>query len=183
MNAMGELASGLPHERRNPLNSIATIVQQQDKDFEPLANKEEYHSLSNIVYKEVRRMNETIENFLRFSRPEPIEKYRFLLSDLINSVEIQYRSLLNEKSIELIIEQNWNGRVNWDKSKIKQAIINLIQNSADAIVETGLITMKLQKDKEKVIIELIDDGNGIPKENIQRIFNLYFPIFIFILLL
>lgn len=174
MNAMGELASGVAHEIRNPLNSIATIVQQLDKDFEPLGNTEEYHSLSSIVYKEVKRINETIENFLRFSRPEPIKKEPFKLSELINSIDLQYNSLLEEKSIKLVIEQKWDGQVNWDQSKIKQVFINLIKNSIDAIGSNGIITIKIQKKNNEVVIDIIDDGEGIPKENEEKIFNLYF---------
>ncbi len=174
MNAMGELASGVAHEIRNPLNSIATIVQQLDKDFEPLENKEEYHSLSSIVYKEVKRINETIENFLRFSRPEPIKKEPFELSELINSINLQYNSLLEEKSIKLVIEQKWDGQVNWDQSKIKQVFINLIKNSIDAIGSNGIIKIKIHKKNNEVVIDIIDDGAGIPKENEEKIFNLYF---------
>ncbi len=174
MNAMGQLASGVAHEIRNPLNSIATIVQQLDKDFEPLENKEEYHKLAKIVYKEVRRMNETVVNFLRFSKPEPIVKNKFKLSELINSVETQYKSLLKEKSIELIIEQEWDGEVNWDNDKIKQVIFNLIQNSIEAIENSGKIKINIYNNKNSIVIEVVDTGNGIPIENIQRIFNLYY---------
>ena len=174
MNAMGQLASGVAHEIRNPLNSIATIVQQLDKDFEPLENKEEYHQLAKIVYKEVRRMNETIVNFLRFSKPEPIIKIKFQLSELIKSVETQYNLLLKEKSIELIIEQKWDGVVNWDNDKIKQVLINLIQNSIEAMGNSGKIIIKISSEKRDIIIEVTDTGSGIPKENIQRIFNLYY---------
>ncbi len=174
MNAMGQLASGVAHEIRNPLNSIATIVQQLDKDFEPLENNEEYHQLAKIVYKEVRRMNETIVNFLRFSKPEPIVRKDFQLSELIKSVQVQYKLLLKEKSIELSIEQNWDGIVNWDNDKIKQVLINLIQNSIEAMGNSGKITIKISSEKKDIIVEVTDTGNGIPKENIQRIFNLYY---------
>ncbi len=174
MNAMGQLASGVAHEIRNPLNTIATIVQQLDKDFEPLENKEEYHSLAKIVYKEVRRMNETIHNFLRFSKPEPVVKKSFQLSELIKSVETQYKSLMKEKSIELIIVQEWDGIVYWDNNKIKQVLINLLQNSIEAIGIKGEVKIKINNDKNDIIIEVIDTGSGISKENIQRVFNLYF---------
>ena len=77
LTAMGELASGVAHEIRNPLNSISTIVQQLDKDFIPNQNTEEYHELSNIVYNEIQRINKTIEEFLKFSKPEIIKPFSF----------------------------------------------------------------------------------------------------------
>ena len=149
-------------------------MQQLDKDFEPLENKEEYHKLAKIVYKEVRRMNETVVNFLRFSKPEPIVKNKFKLSELINSIETQYKSLLKEKSIELIIKQEWDGEVNWDNDKIKQVIVNLIQNSIEAMENGGEIKIKIFNNKSSIVIEVSDTGNGISTENIQRIFNLYY---------
>jgi len=174
MNAMGQLASGVAHEIRNPLNSIGTIVQQLDKDFEPIADKDEYHSLAKIVSKEVQRMNKTIENFLRFSRPEPIEKTEFNLSDLLHAVIMQFNPLVVEKNIKLISRINWEGIVFWDKNQIKQVLINLIKNSMEAIFNDGIIELSVSKEKEDVIIKIKDNGEGIPKENLQKIFNLYF---------
>jgi signal transduction histidine kinase len=171
---MGQLASGVAHEIRNPLNSIATIVQQLDKDFEPSANNEEYHSLAKIVSKEVKRMNMTIENFLRFSKPEPIIKSKFVIKELIDSLVEQFSPLLSEKGIELIINQTWNGEVNWDRNQIKQVLINLIKNSVEAIASFGKIELIISNRDNQVILKVLDNGEGIPKENLQKIFNLYF---------
>jgi PAS domain S-box-containing protein len=174
MNAMGQLASSVAHEIRNPLNSIATIVQQLDKDFEPVNEQEEYHSLAGIVAKEVKRMNGTIENFLRFSRPEAIIKKDFKLSELINSVEIQFQSHLRKNGISLTITEEWDGIVNWDRNQIKQVLINLIKNSIEAIEKSGEIKINIEQKDDKVDISVADTGEGIPEENLQRIFNLYF---------
>lgn len=174
MNAMGQLASGVAHEIRNPLNSIATIVQQLDKDFKPVDGEEEYHLLAGIVAKEVKRMNRTIENFLRFSRPEPIIKSEFILSELINSVETQYQALVAENGIELTVVQDWDGDVNWDKNQIKQVLINLIKNSIESIENSGKIKIKIGNEKSSVIINITDTGEGISDGDLQRIFNLYF---------
>lgn len=174
MNAMGQLASGVAHEIRNPLNSIATIVQQLDKDFEPINDKEEFHSLAKIVSKEVQRMNRTIENFLRFSKPEPILKNQFQLEDLLIAIKEQFAPLFKEKGIKFSLKENWNGIVNWDKNQIKQVLINLITNSIESINDSGEIGLLISKINKNIIIKLIDNGEGIPKENLQKIFNLYF---------
>jgi len=174
MNAMGQLASGVAHEIRNPLNSIATIVQQLDKDFKPVNGEEEYHLLAGIVAKEVKRMNRTIENFLRFSRPEPISKSEFILSELINSVETQYQALVEENGIELTVVQDWDGNVNWDRNQVKQVLINLIKNSIESIENSGKIKIKIENEKSSVSICISDTGEGISEGDLQRIFNLYF---------
>lgn len=174
LKAMGELASGVAHEIRNPLNTIGTIVQQLDKDFSPTENKDEYHSLSRLVYKEVRRINETIQNFLRFSKPEPIQKDKFQLSDLMGNIEKQYYSLLKEKSITLGLTQKWDGEVNWDRNQMKQVLMNLIQNAAEAINNSGDIKIEIRNEENLVLLNISDNGIGMPKENLERIFNLYF---------
>ena len=174
LKAMGKLASGVAHEIRNPLNAIGTIVQQLDKDFEPVEHSEEYHQLAGLVYSEVKRINETIQNFLRFSRPEPIQKQHFKLNELIENIEQQYSMLLKEKAIELKIEQNWSGEVYWDRNQIKQVLINLMQNAIDAIKTNGKITLKILSDDKYIIIVLSDTGPGISESNLERIFDLYF---------
>ncbi len=174
LKAMGKLASGVAHEIRNPLNAIGTIVQQLDKDFEPVENSEEYHQLAGLVYSEVKRINETIQNFLRFSRPEPIQKQLFNLKDLILNIEQQYSMLLKERMIELKIEQNWDGEVFWDRNQIKQVLINLMQNAIDAIKTNGKIKLNISNDEKYILIIISDTGPGISENNLERIFDLYF---------
>ena len=105
LTAMGELASGVAHEIRNPLNIIGTIIQQLDKDFKPLNNSAQYHQLARLVYKEVRRINETVQDFLRFARPEPIHPQVFRLSDLINHLFQQYQTMLTERQLQFTLDQ------------------------------------------------------------------------------
>lgn len=174
LKAMGKLASGVAHEIRNPLNAIGTIVQQLDKDFEPAENNEEYHSLAGLVYREVKRINGTIQNFLRFSRPEPIHKHFFEVKELIDEIEQQYSLVLKEKSIEFSVDQNWNGEVDWDKNQIKQVLINLIQNSIEAIENAGKLSINIFNENNIIAITLSDTGPGISKNDLERIFDLYY---------
>ncbi len=172
---MGELASSVAHEIRNPLNAIGTIAQQLNKDFEPKENVEEYKSLSKLVYKEVKRINETIENFLMFAKPMPIKAERFDLREFLLQIHKQYKPLLDQKNIALNININWNGTVKWDSQQIKQVMINLIENSIHSIEEAGKIEIDVtEKDSDTVEIKLSDNGKGIPSEMINKIFNLYF---------
>lgn len=173
--AMGELASSVAHEIRNPLNAIGTITQQLNKDFEPKENVEEYKSLSQLVHKEVKRINETIENFLRFAKPLPVHPERFNSSDLFIQIEKQYHNLLSQKKIDLNLRENWKGEVTWDRKQIQQVFINLMENAIDSVGENGNIEIaisELKKDNVEIIFS--DNGKGIPKEVVNKIFNLYF---------
>lgn len=173
LTAMGELASGVAHEIRNPLNTISTIVQQLDKDFAPKSDVEEYHELSNIVYKEVNRIDKTVKEFLQFAKPEEIKPESFKLSALLEEVTKQYKNLTSKKHIELKVEQNWDGIVNWDFNKIKQVFINLLDNAIDAINKDGSIIISVNE-QDNVIINIKDSGEGILESAQNKIFNLYY---------
>ncbi|MCP5063574.1 MAG: GHKL domain-containing protein [Ignavibacteriae bacterium] len=173
--AMGELASGVAHEIRNPLNTISTITQQLNKDFQPKENEEEFFTLSNLVAKEVKRINETIKSFLHFSKPEKIVLKEFFFSELLEQIENQYKPMLSEKSTVINIEKNWDGKVNWDRNQILQVIMNLIQNAYDSIESNGKISVKVEQQiNNQILLTISDNGNGIPKHILNKIFNLYF---------
>ena len=175
LTAMGELAAGVAHEIRNPLNTIATIVQQLDKDFEPAEGAEEFHELAQLVYNEVKRINQTIEDFLRFSRPEPIRPEHFKLRPFINTLLLQYSTSAKEKGIDLSAEILWDGTVYWDKNKMAQVLGNLIRNAIEAIPGKGQITLHIQKiSEERIELVVADTGPGIPPDVQKKIFNLYF---------
>ena len=175
LTAMGELASSVAHEIRNPLNAIGTITQQISKDFEPKENVNEFRELSSIVYKEVKRINETIESFLKFAKPLALNAEEFDSRNLFEQLEKEYSPILKEKNIKLEIQENWHGTVEWDKSQLTQVFINLLNNSIAAINGTGLISIIINKtDDEKIEIVFSDNGCGVSPENIGKIFNLYF---------
>jgi PAS domain S-box-containing protein len=173
--AMGELASGVAHEIRNPLNTIGTIVQQLNKDFEPKNNTEEFKTLTHLVHQEVRRINETVQSFLRFAKPKPIQLSSFLLSELLEQIEKQYSAMLKNKTTLLEIKQNWNGNVLWDRNQIQQVLMNLIQNAYDSIDNGGKIKIEINKNNnDRIEIKISDNGQGIPEQILNNIFNLYF---------
>lgn len=175
LSAMGELASGVAHEIRNPLNAIGTIVQQLDKDFEPGESEAEYHQLMRVVINEVHRINETIEDFLRFARPIPIRPEKFFLQDLINHLSQQYSAMLAERKIKFIVEMNWKGEVNWDHRQMQQVFMNLLQNAMDAIGKNGAINLTVNKSQnEEIEVLFKDTGAGIPAQILAKVFNLYF---------
>jgi len=173
--AMGELASSVAHEIRNPLNSIGTIAQQLGKDFYPKENIEEYKSMTQVVYKEVKRINETIESFLRFAKPQPVKAEKFKVSELFQQLEKQYRKLLTDKNIKLNLRMADIGEVVWDRTQMTQLFINLFENAIDASTENGEINIDVAEGKNKQIeIKFADNGKGISSDNLKRIFNLYF---------
>ncbi|MHB2148238.1 cache domain-containing protein [Calditrichota bacterium LG25] len=174
LTAVGQLAAGVAHEIRNPLNSISTIVQQLKKDFKPTRDEDVYNELVDIVYTEVKRINQKINEFLRFSRPEPIRPSKFKLSDWLNSIIKQYQPTFEDRQIEFVLQLNWDGEVFWDANQMRGVMSNLIQNAIDAMTERKRLEVCVTKENDKIIIKVTDSGKGIPPEQMDKIFNLYF---------
>jgi two-component system, NtrC family, sensor histidine kinase HydH len=175
LSAMGELASGVAHEIRNPLNTIGTIIQQLDKDFEPRQEEKEYHQLAALVSSEVKRINDTIQDFLRFARPEPIRPQTFKITTLFEQIHQQFYFMLQERQIDMHVQLLWKGSVFWDANQIRQVLINIIQNASEAIEEKGSIEGTVTSlNNQQIGIRIKDDGPGMSDKVRSNIFNLYF---------
>jgi len=175
LTAMGQLASGVAHEIRNPLNAIGMISQRLGKEFDPTTDEQEYRELTRTVVTEVRRINEIIQQFLKFARPPELDLKRTNLESLVKSVAKLTSSQAREKGIEVALNLNPIPDLRIDSNQMKQALLNIIQNSIEAIQEKGAIQIQTALlDEREAIIEISDNGIGMSQETLSKIFNLYF---------
>jgi two-component system sensor histidine kinase HydH len=173
--ATGQLASGVAHEIRNPMNAIGMISQRLGKEFEPKSDEREYHELTRTVVTEVRRINEIIQQFLKFARPPELDLKRTNIESLIKSVIKLTSAQAQEKGIEIALNLDPIPDMMIDSNQMKQALLNIIQNSIEAIQGNGVIQIqsKLANERE-AILEISDSGIGMSQETLSKIFNLYF---------
>ena len=171
--SMGALASGVAHEVRNPLNAIGLIVQRLEREFEPAADKEEYLKFIRIVRDEIERVNRIVKQFLSLARPPALQPREIQLDELLQKAVdvIAPRATLKGLEVERRIAQL--GRINADPEQLEQAILNLLGNAVEATDE-GHILMSAQQLNGEVEVAIEDTGAGIPAENMERIFDLYF---------
>jgi signal transduction histidine kinase len=172
--AMGELASGVAHEIRNPLNTIYMISQRLDREYKNKLNSEDFNSLTEILHSESQRVNSIIEQFLRFTKPVNLIRQTIKVSELLDEIMKILRIQAEAKNIivNTIIESDEN--VNIDYQQMKQVFINLFRNSIDATNQGGKIEIKFYKTQGKSVFEINDTGTGISKENLKKIFDIYF---------
>ena len=174
LSAMGELAAGVAHEIRNPLNSINIITQRIQKEFEPKADIEDYQSLLSTVRTEVIRVNNIIKQFLEYARPPKLQIGKFSINEVLDeSISV----IESEAKLEqILIKKDFQENVllDIDKAKMKQVFINLLRNSIDSITATGLISCSIKLNGNKAEIQIADNGSGISDEIKTKIFNLYF---------
>lgn len=175
LTAMGQLASGVAHEIRNPLNAIGMISQRLGKEFESKSDVQEYHELTRTVVTEVRRINEIIQQFLKFARPPELDLKQTNIESLLKSVVRLSSAQAKEKGIEMALNLSPMPEMMIDANQMKQALLNIIQNGIEAIGEKGVIKMQSRvADDREVMIEISDNGIGMSQETLSKIFNLYF---------
>jgi signal transduction histidine kinase len=177
--SLGLLAAGVAHEIRNPLTAIKAALFIQQKRFQP-----ETQELADakIVEREIMRLERIVNDFLLFARPTDPELVVVRTDVSLQEVHTLLAPELTRKKIELILEKSPPLRIRADASQIKQVLINLVRNSADAIEQSGVIKLRVRADRKRlaqadsnvVVLEVEDNGRGIPPEVQKRLFDPFF---------
>ncbi|HPC29582.1 MAG TPA: ATP-binding protein, partial [bacterium] len=171
--SLGILAGGIAHEIRNPLVALKTFSQLLPERFADDKFRSDYLK---VVIPEIDRINHLIEQLLVFAKPRPPRMEEF---DLISVIESTILLVSNQEKFRNInIQTNFNSKgikIRADSEKIKQALLNLLFNAAEAIDKKGgVINISVSENEGKSIIEIMDNGSGISSENINKIFD---PLF------
>lgn len=174
ITAMGHLASGVAHEIRNPLNAISLIAQRIQSEFEPIKEKEEFLLLSTTMVKETRRINDIIQQFLQFARPNALVKKSVNMEKLVDEVFVLIAPQAQAKGIQISKTISCTVDTDIDSDKIKQALVNLLNNAIDACEKDDTVEMTCSEAENNLIIKISDSGKGIPDDNLNKIFNLYY---------
>ena len=184
--AMTTLAAGLTHEIRNPLNALSIHLQviQRQLDKKLAERDQEIQSTLNILDREVKRLNEAVELFLRAARPSQPEFRRVALFDLITDTLALLHPELKRRKIDVqLIEGSDRPDILADDRLLRQVFINLLQNASEAIDEAiaelgedveRRITIRMDADESATTIRIQDTGAGMLSEDVSRIFEPYF---------
>ncbi|RMG58715.1 MAG: PAS domain-containing sensor histidine kinase [Deltaproteobacteria bacterium] len=174
---LGELASGLAHEIRNPLSSIAGSAQVLK---EVGGKSEDEKILLEIIEKESRRLNNLIKDFLTFARPELNFRESVDLSSLceevVRAVEFSEKK---KEGVEVIFRVDERVFARADEEKLKQVVWNLLLNAMEAVpAGAGIVSVLLDSTSEGgrkyARIRIEDNGAGIPEDAMKRIYDPFF---------
>jgi len=172
LTAMGELAAGVAHEIRNPLNAIGMVAQRLAREFNPSENEEEYQELLGILLNESARVESVVEQFLRFARPPKMNR---LPNDLAVALRDTARRLLpytEAHGVLLEVEAPETLPFRFDANQLGQVLENLIRNAVEA--NGKHVRLTLARVSDGALLRVIDDGSGIPPETLARVFDLYY---------
>lgn len=175
LSAMGELASGVAHEVRNPLNAMSMIAQRIDKEFITENNKQYLQPLVKVMLSESKRVNKIIEDFLKFARPPKLNLGEFNSSELSAELKNIGETACNAKSIDFRVLEKDKADLFADKELLKQALLNLLINAVDATPNNGTVKFEAYiGNPGNFCFSINDSGPGISKEEMKKIFDLYY---------
>lgn len=177
LSTIGELAAVLAHEVRNPLGSIQGTAEILKDSYQP--GDEKYEFLE-IMIKETRRLNNVVEDFLRFARPQPVLMGDCDLTEELNNVVALVASEARKRNIMLNCDLGRLPSLEGDSEKLRQAFLNIMLNGLQATPSGGSIflTSSCEESVEGspgwVEITAADTGPGIPPGELSRIFEPFF---------
>jgi signal transduction histidine kinase len=171
--ALGQLAAGIAHEIRNPLTSINILIHSLR---ERLPSDNVQQEDLKVIEEEIHRMNEIVDQFLRFAKPAPpfLEKTEVL--SMIEEILQLLRPQIEKQHITVENEAQPLPMILMDREQMKQAMLNLLLNAIQAMPQGGQLTLKGRnsKDGQWIQLSIEDTGTGISPEDIDKLFDPFF---------
>jgi signal transduction histidine kinase len=177
LSELGDLAAGVAHEIRNPLNTISIAAQRLASEFSPRQDEEQYMLFTQQIRSETRRLNDIITRFLALARENGRRKSEVDLNDLL----VQQVRLWEPEAAQLGIALNLEVAgspvvVRSDPDALRQVLANLFANAKEALAgeEETVITIELMTDSKRAHLVFADSGPGIPRDIQSKVFTPYF---------
>ncbi|MFA4915351.1 MAG: ATP-binding protein [Syntrophales bacterium] len=172
MAAMGKLAAGLAHEINNPLGGVLTCIEtiKQNPQDDKIRTK-----YLDLVYSGLERIRKIVKQLLNFGKQRSFQLMLTDINALMNrTLEVTSHQLsANNISLHKDIDQSLS-RIMVDPHQLLQVFVNLILNAIQAMPEGGELWVKTGQENARVTISVMDNGCGIPEENLCRIFDPFF---------
>ncbi len=174
LSMLGEMSSVLAHEIRNPLGSIkgfAQLILEQEKARNSSGETLEH---LNIIVTESQRLEALTDELLLYSKMQDYTPEKFELKNLIDELMKNILANTDSRQIDFRIIVPEGLYLKTDYNKLKQILINIIQNSVESLGENGFVEITAGAKKNSVTISVKDNGCGISKETRMNIFKPFF---------
>ena len=159
------LVAEIAHELKNPLASVKGLAALVDRE----AVGKEKERLT-VLRREVDRMQEILESFLNFSRPlVPLDVASVKVAEVVEQVAALYEGVARERGVELRLDVRPEVTVKADARKLKQVIINLVQNAIDVTGQGGAVDLVVGPDGTGAKVSVLDRGPGV--KDVERVFE------------
>jgi signal transduction histidine kinase len=156
-------------ERVDVLGAAAVAVEA------PVAKAPEALQHVEVISQEIKRLDEVVQGFLKFTRPEDLKLQPVSLGALFDEVIPIVRPVADENHVELTIDCRSAPDVNGDPTMLRQAFLNLALNACQAMPNGGRLSVRCEAGRKGMVTVYVrDTGVGIKPEHLKRIFDLYF---------
>jgi signal transduction histidine kinase len=172
LSALGELASSIAHEIKNPLISIQGFARR----IGAIEDRDKSVKYAKFIEHEADRLSQVLAKLLGFSRMDEPKKDFLNMNDIVDdTVLFMEHHLTRFKNVELAVEKEPNlPVVEVDRIHVQQTVVNILMNAAQAMPGGGKILIKTGRNDQFVFISITDTGVGIKEEDLAKIFEPFF---------
>ena len=179
MQAVGQLAAGVAHEIRNPLGAISNYIYIVEDWFAQIegqgfAVEEDIKQAFTAIKKLVERSETVIRGLLDFSREKPNEISTFFVKDVLDQILILVGKTAQKKKVVLEVLGIAPLKIKSDSNALQHILFNLLINAIDALPDGGQVTIVYGLEGEQFSLKVIDNGQGIRKEDLGKIYNPFY---------
>ncbi len=174
---VGRMSANVAHEIKNPLGTIVLNAEllQEELDRFDASESAEANNLLAIIKSELDRLNEVIEEYLQFARLPKVKLEEGDVNEVISDLLSFLKEDVAGKNI-LVVEELGHPlpRVQMDPRQLRQALLNMVKNSVEAMPDGGKLVVSTSAENGWVEIRIADTGRGIPEENLELVFTPFF---------
>lgn len=170
--SVGQLAAGVGHEINNPLMnimSLARLIEEELRGKQPQA-----HSDVQLLIREGERCSRIVQGILSFAREKQPDYREFDMAELILDTLKLLHHRFAAADIRAITDLENNLRMYGDPNQLQQVLVNIILNAVQASHEGDEIIIAARKDIDYVAVQIVDNGTGISRENLNKVFDPFF---------
>jgi signal transduction histidine kinase len=173
LSSIGRLTSGVGHEVKNPINAIVVHLELLKTKLGDASAPALRHL--EVIDAEIHRLDRVVQTLVDFTRPVELELREQDLRPVLGDVLALAAEELSTHNVTLVSRLPSRPLMaNIDADLLKQAVLNVIQNGAQAMPQGGRLRVTLEEERKVALLRVADEGPGIPDEIREKIFDLYF---------
>jgi signal transduction histidine kinase len=172
--ALGGLTSGVAHEVKNPLNAM-TIHLELLRERLGVSGEGVQENLE-VIGSEIKRLDRAVQGFLNFTRPQYLALGAVDLNGLIRGLKALLQPEWQTTGVRFVMDLDPNlHSITADEELLRQAFLNVLLNACQAMPQGGTVRLVTALEQAgSVRVTISDEGTGIPPEDLDKIFKLYY---------
>ncbi|MFH2061089.1 MAG: ATP-binding protein [Pseudomonadota bacterium] len=172
LSTIGEMTAGISHEIRNPLGIIKSSAQLLKNK---MAKLDAESNIPDIIVEESERLNNIITDFLDFAKPKTPDLHLCRVEEIIKKIICYLTPRIEDHNINIINDiSGYLPEIMADSAMLYQAFLNVLINAFQSVQDNGSITIRIRHDSGSIVINFMDNGEGIKQEVLQKIWTPFF---------